>query len=219
MSKNGKPDAWMPLYIGDWDGDTGHLDCEEDGAYGRLVRWYWRNGPPPDDDQKLSRIIRMPLARWRKIRPAVVPYFRVENGAWRHKRVDEELVRWSEKRLKAIERASAGGRAKAARSSATSTQQAVLKGCTSASSREVDGPTGQSTLSGQDDFLGPKEVRAEFVSALGEDWTRAYVDRCAWQDIPDRGLIPATAYASTKIKRDARKVLAALGITVIEKAA
>ncbi|MDO8912316.1 MAG: YdaU family protein [Phenylobacterium sp.] len=161
MSKDAKPDAWMPLYIGDWDGDTGHLDCEQDGAYGRLVRWYWRNGPPRDDDATLARIIRMDLKRWKKVRLAIAPFFAIAEGVWRHKRVDEELVRWADKRRRAIERASAGGRAKAAKSSASSTPQAVLRGvldgCTSASSTEVDAPTGQSTLCDEDSISDLKK--------------------------------------------------------------
>jgi hypothetical protein len=61
VTKDDKPDAWMPLYIGDWDSGTRHLDCEQDGAYGRLVRHYWKNGPLPDDDAQLARIVGMPL--------------------------------------------------------------------------------------------------------------------------------------------------------------
>jgi uncharacterized protein YdaU (DUF1376 family) len=219
VTKESKPDAWMPLYIGDWDGDTGHLDCEQDGAYGRLVRWYWRNGPPKDDDGTLSRIIRMPLGRWRKIRPILAEFFTVSDGVWRHKRVDEELVRWAEKRARAIERAAAGGRAKAAKSSATSTPQALLKGCTSASSREEEGPYSPSSLSGQNEFLGPKEVRDAFLAKLGDEWCRSYLDHCAWQDVPERALIPATKYAGTKLIRDARQILSALGLSVLERAA
>jgi uncharacterized protein YdaU (DUF1376 family) len=219
MTADAKPDAWMPLYIGDWDGDTGHLDCEQDGAYGRLIRWYWRNGPLPDDDLALSRIIRMPLARWRKVRPTIAAFFRIADGVWRHKRQDEERERWGEKRRRYIERASAGGRAKAAKSSATSTPKALLKGCTSASTREVEGPTGLSTLSGQNEFLGPKEVRDAFLAKMGEAWCVSYLDPCGWQDVPERALIPATKYAGTKLIRDARAVLAALGLSVLERAA
>lgn len=219
MSKDTKPDAWMPVYIGDWDGDTGHLDCEQDGAYFRIVRWYWRNGPPKDDDTILARIIRMDLKRWRRIRPILAEFFTVAEGQWRHKRVDEELVRWAEKRARAIERAAAGGRAKAAKSSATSTPQAVLKQCTSASPREVEGPTGLSTLSGQNDFNGPKEVRDAFLAELGEAWVRSYLDPCAWQDVPERALIPRTITAGKQLVRDARRVLAKLNLTVLEKAA
>jgi uncharacterized protein YdaU (DUF1376 family) len=219
MSKEAKPDAWMPIYIGDWDGDTRHLDCEQDGAYGRLVRWYWRNGPPPDDDNALSRIVGMTLARWRKQRPVLVLFFRIVDGRWTHKRVDEELVRWSEKRAKAIARAAAGGRAKAARNPASSTPQALLKHCTSASAAYAEGPNSPSALSGQVSFFGPEEVRAAFVGALGEDWTASYIDRCAWQDLPERGLIPATETARRKINSEGRRVLADLGLKLVEKAA
>lgn len=219
MTKDAKPDAWMPLYIGDWDSGTRHLDCEQDGAYGRLVRHYWKNGPLPDDDIQLSRVVGMVISRWRKVRPVLAAFFTVADGVWRHKRVDEELVRWGEKRARAIERASAGGKAKAAKSSATSTQQALLKQCTSASSTEVDGPTGQSTLCGQNDFLGPKEVREAFVAEKGEEWTRTYLDPCTWQDVPERALIPRTNYAGQKLVREARPILAKLNLTVLGKAA
>lgn len=176
MSQEDKPDAWMPLYIGDWEGDTGHLDCEQDGAYGRMIRWYWRNGPLPDDDVMIARIIRMDLKRWRKVRDVLASYFNIADGFWRHGRVEKELARWKEKRARAIERAAAGGRAKAAKSSATSTQQAVLKQCTSASasSTEVDGPPGQSTLCGRKDSnFDLKEDRQPSGPASGDgviDW-------------------------------------------------
>lgn len=218
MSANAKPDAWMPVYIGDWDGDTGHLDCEQDGAYFRLTRWYWRNGPPKDDDVILARIIRMDLKRWRKVRGIIAEFFTVADGQWRHKRIDAELVRWAEKRERAIERAAAGGRAKAAKSSATSRPQAPLKKCTSASPREVEAPLGASTLSGQNDFIGPKEVRDAFCARFGDDWCRAYLDKCGWQDVPERALIPLTGVARTKI-REARDLLAKLSLTVLERAA
>ena len=219
MTKDDKPDAWMPLYIGDWEGDTGHLDCEQDGAYGRLIRWYWRNGPLPDDDVMIARIIRMDLKRWRKVRAVLAPYFIIADGLWRHGRVEKELVRWKEKRARAIERAAAGGRAKAAKSSATSTQQAVLKRCTSASSTEVDDPSGQSTLCGQNSFFGPKEVRDAFESVHGDEWCRSYLDPCGWQDVPERALIPKSLFAGKKLISEARATLASLGLTVLERAA
>lgn len=219
MSKEEKPDAWMPLYIGDWDSGTRHLDCEQDGAYGRLVRHYWKNGPLADDDAQLARIVGMEARRWKKIRPVIAAFFVIGDGVWRHKRVDEELVRWADKRRKAIERASAGGRAKAAKSSASSTQQALLKRCTSASSTEVDGSTNHSTLCDETSFLGPKEVLAAFVAAKGEEWTGSYIAPCGWQDVPERALIPPTRFAGAKIVSEARKVLSALGLTVVTERA
>lgn len=223
MSKDAKPDAWMPLFIGDWTADTQHLSCEQDGAYFRLVRHYWRTGPLPDDDAVLARLTGLELKAWRKHRATLAAFFQIGEGRWRHKRVDAELVRWEEKRRRAIERASAGGRAKAAKSSATSsatsTQQAVLKKCTSASPREEEGPNSPSSLSGQNEFLGPKEVRDAFRAKLGEEWCCAYLDRCGWQDVPDRALIPATKTAGSKLIRDGRPVLASLGLIVVERAA
>lgn len=222
MTKETKPDAWMPLYIGDWDGDTGHLDCEQDGAYGRLVRHYWRNGPLPDDDEALARIVRMELKRWRKVRPVLAPFFIVTDGKWNHKRVDAEIIRWSGKKAAAVEKARQAASKRwgnDATSNATSMPGAMLEQCPSSSSRKVEGLTGHSTLSVQVQFSGPKEVREAFVVALGENWTASYIDRCAWQDIPDRALIPATRVAANKIVREGRPVLYALALSVLERAA
>ena len=85
---------------------------------------------------------------------------------------------------------------------------------------EVEGPNSPSTLcEATNNFLGPKEVRDAFRAKLGEDWCRTYLDRCAWQDVPERALIPATRYAGTKLVRDARDILAKLNLIVLEKAA
>lgn len=219
MTSDAKPDAWMPLYTGDWDSDTRHLDCEQDGAYGRLVRHYWRNGPLPDDDAQLARIVGMALARWRKVRPVLAAFFTVTEGRWSHKRVDAELERWTVKKRTFIERARAGGLAKAAKSNASSTSKALLRGCTSSSSREVDGPSGQSTLSGKRIFNGPEEVRQAFVEARDEAWVVSFIDPCRWQDVPDRALIPATGEAAKRIRREARQVLLDKQILILERAA
>jgi len=83
---------WMPLYVAEWDADTAHLSNEEDGAYGRLTRYYWRNGPLPDDDKMLARIVRDQRA-WKRLRPIMLQFFRVVDGQWRHKRIDAERDR------------------------------------------------------------------------------------------------------------------------------
>jgi len=88
-----KPDTWMPLYVAEWDADTAHLDCEQDGAYGRMIRWYWRHGPLPDDDNMIARIIRMDVRRWQKLRLVLAPFFTIERGSWRNKRCDQERER------------------------------------------------------------------------------------------------------------------------------
>jgi|SRR6185312_1327084 len=86
-----KPDIWMPLYIGDWDAKTKHLTCEQDGAYGRLVRFYWKNGAPPDDNSQLRQIVGLDAAAWRKARPVLARFFNIREGRWFHDRVEEEL--------------------------------------------------------------------------------------------------------------------------------
>lgn len=154
MTKETKPDTWMPLVIGDYLKDTTRLTTEQHGAYLLLIMSYWVEGAPPDDDGELAAITGLDAKAWRRNRPKLVRFFRVEEGVWRHKRVDMELERWAAKKAKYVERAQAGGRAKAAKSTASSTPQAVLTGCLKVApqpaSQEVGGPTGRPTLLGQD---------------------------------------------------------------------
>ena len=46
--------AWMPLYIGDYMADTGHLSTAEHGCYLLLIMHYWENGSIPIEDDKLK---------------------------------------------------------------------------------------------------------------------------------------------------------------------
>lgn len=82
----------MPRYIADWDRDTAHLTNEENGAYVRLVDWYWANGPLPDDDKKLGSLVRDHRG-WKRLRPALAPFFQIRDGQWHHKRVEAELAK------------------------------------------------------------------------------------------------------------------------------
>ena len=247
MSKEAKPDTWMPLVIGDYLKDTTRLTTEQHGAYLLLIMSYWVEGPPADDDEELAATTRLDARAWKKSRDKLLRFFRIEDGRWRHKRIDEELERWATKKAAYSARAAAGGRAKAAKrgasSSATSTPEAEAKHqkttenvCLGAApqpaSREVDAPTGQSTLSGRrraDEradgssppraWSGPANVRAAFAADRGEDWTQAYIDPSDWLDTPQPTIIPATGTAGLKIIREARSVLAKLNLNVQEKAA
>ena len=83
----------MPLYVGDYISGTQRLTTEQHGAYLLLILDYWRNGPPPDDDDVLAQIVKMDRAKWRKARLTLVRLFKIENGEWRHKRIERELAR------------------------------------------------------------------------------------------------------------------------------
>jgi uncharacterized protein YdaU (DUF1376 family) len=89
---------WMPLYVGDYLGDTGHLTTAQHGAYLLLMMHYWRKGELPDNDRQLSKITKLPLKTWCEYRPTLQDFF---HSGWKHKRIDAELermMRVSEKR-------------------------------------------------------------------------------------------------------------------------
>ena len=89
---------WMPLYVGDYLGDTGHLTTAQHGAYLLLMMHYWRKGELPDDDRQLSKIAKLPLKTWCDYRATLQDFF---YEGWKHKRIDVELAKMthvSEKR-------------------------------------------------------------------------------------------------------------------------
>ena len=87
-----KPDAWMPLYIGDYLADTMHLNATESGSYLFLIMHYWRNGPLPDVERTLATVARVELDEWIKtVGPVVRAFFSIKNGMLHHKRIDAEL--------------------------------------------------------------------------------------------------------------------------------
>ncbi len=79
---------WMPLYVGDYLGDTGHLTTTQHGAYLLLMMHYWRKGELPDDDKQLSKITKLPLKVWIEQRETLQAFFQ---DGWHHKRIDAEI--------------------------------------------------------------------------------------------------------------------------------
>ena len=86
-----KTDRWMPLYLGDYTSGTLRLSTEAHGAYTLLIIDYWISGPPPNNNEILANITKMTLKRWKQMRTHLLPLFSVEDGKWRHKRIDAEL--------------------------------------------------------------------------------------------------------------------------------
>ena len=97
---------WMPLYIADYLADTMHFSAAEHGAYMLLIMHYWQNGELPNDDARLTRIVRMSDAEWSAARPVIRPKF---GDGWRHERIEGE-IKEAEKRIEAGKR---GGEASA----------------------------------------------------------------------------------------------------------
>src|SRR5580700_11137528 len=92
---------WMPLYVGDYLGDTGHLTTVQHGAYFLLMMHYWRKGELPDDDKQLAAITKLPARIWLDCRETLQAFF---YDGWRHKRIDAELAKMqsvSDKRAQA----------------------------------------------------------------------------------------------------------------------
>lgn len=135
-----KTDAWMPLWIGAYLADTMHLTTVQHGAYLLLLMAYWRDRAPlPDDDDHLRTITKTERAEWKRMRPVLAKFFRVEGGVWWHKRVEKEIEHANGRSEKAKEKASkaaearwekAGKRSSSnAPSNAPSIPQAMHKEC------------------------------------------------------------------------------------------
>lgn len=105
----------MPLWVGDYLADTGHLTTVEHGAYVLLIMHYWRRGGLPDDDVKLASIARLPLEQWQSIRTTIQDLF---YDGWKHKRVDIELAIAEEKHEVRVNAGKKGGETKASNAKA-----------------------------------------------------------------------------------------------------
>ena len=110
MTKRERVGTWMPVVISEYDQKSARLSLAEDGAYFRLCRDYWVNGPIPDDDDRLAGIVRLGRKDWMKIRPALEPLFDIRDGRWFHPHLDGELARAREFRERQVENGRKGGR-------------------------------------------------------------------------------------------------------------
>lgn len=94
----------MPLYVGEYLADTGHLTTTQHGAYLLLLMHYWRKRELPNDDKQLAAIAKLPLRIWLDVKETLQAFF---YDGWRHKRVEAEFQRRMEVSEK---RAAAGAR-------------------------------------------------------------------------------------------------------------
>jgi uncharacterized protein YdaU (DUF1376 family) len=112
----------MPIHIGDYKRDTGHLRAIGHGAYLLLLFHHWSTGALPDDDEQLATIACLSKAEWKKMRPILERFFQ---PGWKHGRVEEDLASAKqsyEARAKAGEK---GGKAKATNKQSSSIATAL----------------------------------------------------------------------------------------------
>lgn len=132
-----KVEIFFPLYVGDYDRDTADLSFEEHGFYMAILRALWVRGGvlQAADKQRLARVLRTDVETLDRLWPAVVRFFTIKSdGSFSQKRLSTELQKAKNNKALAVERASKGGKARAASaasssapSSTPSTQQAVLQ--------------------------------------------------------------------------------------------
>lgn len=83
-------------HLGDYAGDTTHLTWDEDMAYTRLMRAYYRREQPIHDAEKY----RLSCAQSKPQRAAVdavlAEFFTLKDGHWHQKRCDEEIALYHE---------------------------------------------------------------------------------------------------------------------------
>lgn len=96
----------MPLYIGDYLGDTGHLSTVHHGAYLLLMMHYWRQGYLPEDDKQLAIITKLSLRAWMDCRATLQAFF---YDGWKHKRIDAELSKMERATLRRSAAGQKGG--------------------------------------------------------------------------------------------------------------
>jgi uncharacterized protein YdaU (DUF1376 family) len=130
-----KVDIWMPLYIGDYLADTGHLDAERSGCYLHWIMHYWRTGPLPNDIETLVLIGKLRSSNAPSIAQALLAdFFALEDDErWHQKRIDMERDRWAAKSRKSKEKAITAANARWNRN-APSNAQAMPGQCPSSSS-------------------------------------------------------------------------------------
>ena len=104
---------WMPLYVRDYLADTRHLTTLEHGAYLLLIMEYWQKGKLPTDDQNLRKICAMTYHSWKQHKLTLQAMF--SGPEWRHHRIDQELKKAFELRLKRSVYGSKGGHSSSVR--------------------------------------------------------------------------------------------------------
>ncbi len=137
---------WFPFFVKDWLSSPARMAMlpEQRGAYFDLLAIAWGNGEQepflPNDDATLSALSGLGR-RWRKLGPLVRAQFTDRDGCLYNAKLSSVWFKQHDKHERAVQRAAAGGRAKARHKSATSSQQAVPQECLQGAEPEPDTET------------------------------------------------------------------------------
>jgi len=100
----------LPLFVKDYLVDTTHLSLEQvPGPISTCLCMHGRRGCElRDDDRQLAASFdKLTLKKWKAIRPALEPFFTIQDGTWSNKRLAQE---WQYVREVSEKRAAAGAR-------------------------------------------------------------------------------------------------------------
>jgi uncharacterized protein YdaU (DUF1376 family) len=98
---------WMPLYVADYLRDTRHLTTLQHGGYLLLIFEYWSKGKLPSTDAERARVTGMNRKQWASNRLAIASMFGAD---WRHERIERELQKANDLKLKRAVYGAKGGR-------------------------------------------------------------------------------------------------------------
>jgi len=211
----GRPTTWMPLYVADYLADTAHLTAAQSGAYLHLIMAYWRAGGPLRlDDGALARTARMTPTEWSEASGVVLAFFRQEDGALHHGRIEHELAEAAamyEARRKRTEAATA---ARAARNVTTNVTSDVTTNVTLTQPQrqpQPPFPTERDTVEvpfSSGGSGGTRAARADRGTRLPADWSPTEDDRAfasALGVAVDREAASFRDYWTSKPGADGRK--------------
>lgn len=99
----------IPLFPDAYHRDTTHLTCEEHGAYLLLLMAAWGSDgcTLPSDEKRLAALVKLPVAKWRKMAPTVLEFWTINKGRLTQKRLLKEWNFVNARRAKRKEAAEA----------------------------------------------------------------------------------------------------------------
>ena len=161
--------AWMPLYVGDYLGDTSHLTQGHHGAYLLLMMHYWQKGMLQASLKHCFAVARAHAPEEQQaVEDVLQEFFILAGGFYQHRRIDAELSRVTKVSVANKEKAVKAANARwNPPSNAPSIPQALLDDAYSQSQSHSQSDLEEEALkalsSPEDEELKPEAVEPEVV--------------------------------------------------------